>query len=296
METQIIKYAYSWNGWQPALDIFNMSATKVPVGITYLYHSTGIPIYGHNKILDSLASIALKVPNIVINAIPPSEYGRLKILIEGPVLVEVLEINNSQILPVNSYNISDILFLQGRMGKQSDKYKWSKEGAWHTFVGNCPYNYNNAAYMLQYIFREVAYKYPDRNDPRISILDASKGGSTPCPNHPVGHIHCADIDLQYYTLGESNYVQLAPSGEVYTNIWNSNNTLNNLFDIERVYYLFTRIGYYFPYSLITVDHKILDALPSLPNNKVVGDDVPSYGHKYHAHCRLGPVDMSKIKQ
>jgi len=296
MKTQIIKYAYSWNGWQPGLDICNLSATRAPVGITYLRHSTGAPIFGHNLALEPFASLAFKVPQNAIEAIPPAEYGRIKILIDGLVQAEALEIKGDQILPVNSYEINPTAYLRGRMGKASDKYRWPEEGAWHTFVGGCPYSRNNAAWVLQHVFREVAEKYPDRSDSRISVLDASKGGSTPCPGHPVGHTHCADIDLQYLTLGENNYTQWAPSGESITDILTNANALNDLFDVERVHFLFERIIHYFPHCLINVDELILAALPPLPAGSVVGDNEPSYMHKFHAHIHLNQPNTGKIWQ
>jgi len=114
-----------------------------------------------------------------------------------------------------------------QMVKPSDAITGIYTNEWIDFIGQYPEYPLQNLNVLELIAQEIALQYPDRQDKRISILDAS---GQYCPNHETHSCWpplC--LDIQYFTHGENNHTQWP--GPVVP-IWTDGN-LNENFDVER---------------------------------------------------------------
>jgi hypothetical protein len=165
--------------------------------------------------------------------------------------------------------------------------------------------------IVELIAMEIYHKFPDRKDRRLSI-----GDNTPqtgnCSGHPSGsHSGCDVMDINYYTLGETNTTHYRPgnSGDACNkliSIWrgdgwvgnNPDNLLIDLFDWERNYVIIKRIAELFPDSYFMINTCIGNYIYSKVKNlygyneaikfinRVNTDNIPTYNHHIHCHIAL----------
>jgi hypothetical protein len=152
--------------------------------------------------------------------------------------------------------------------------------------------------IIDLIAKTIYYDFPNRLDRRLNIGDCTPtiGG---CDGHPgSSHAGLRTMDVDYYTLGESNVTQYKPECAEKTRIWSDFYKLIN-FDWERNYIFWKRIKEAFPNAKVNTDKRILSYMKEKVRKKygadsvhklirfVYGDGENQYNHHIHAHIYLG---------
>jgi hypothetical protein len=180
------------------------------------------------------------------------------------------------------------------------RYQCDHKSLFWTYGGKDPCRFLKGNYVpvLDYIIKTVYFDFPDRNDRRLNIGDATPI-SGPCSGHPGGsHQGLRSVDFDYYTLGENNVTQYKPECiEEKTIIWDDDTLIN--FDWERNYILWKRIKEAFPDVRILTDIIILQYMLEMISKHygyeesinfdryVSGNSHGMYNHHTHVHVFLG---------
>ena len=189
----------------------------------------------------------------------------------------------------------------------SDSYKWRWfRGAHHTafrFNGRCDTLIKNVLEVINLAALEIYLQYPDRNDRKLNIGDATPVDGSNCPGHPPGsHQNSSAVDLDYYTFA-TNVTQYRDSVIEKTKIWEDGN-LTEIFDWERNYQLWRLLQKMLPGLGIATHIVIKEYMGSqikavygvkeqeLFNLYVQGDENPAYHHDTHAHLYLQNVKIN----
>ena len=155
-------------------------------------------------------------------------------------------------------------------------------------------------HALDLISAEISMHFPERKCNKLTLLDASSRTGV-CINHDThnGLPPCC-VDIQYYTLGETNYTQRGP---IITDIWHDGILNLTVFDAERMSMLVLLMHEAFPgltadslrgevltwpsikaamlnvYPHDSVEYAIIDSV-------ITPDSNANYNHDRHMHVRI----------
>lgn len=163
--------------------------------------------------------------------------------------------------------------------------------------------------VLNLIVHELTLQFPDRKAPRLTLLDAgSLDGS--CPHHTTHNgFPPTALDVQYFTLGESNCTQ---GGKPRVEIWDEGSSwpgqLNSLFDAKRNAAYILLLAEAFPWLTSTnaggrymnnhilmcskIRAAIMNAAKTQAEREILkkatqDEDTPYYNHHLHMHLYFG---------
>jgi hypothetical protein len=155
--------------------------------------------------------------------------------------------------------------------------------------------YRHIFQTLEFISRELQLQFPDRKAQRLTFLDAGNFDGV-CPNHGTHNgFPPTALDVQYYTLGESNCTQF---GQPHTEIWNDDGALNRkVFDAERNAAYILLLAEAFPWlgtgnNYLMINSKVRSAIisagKSIAEQAILkgasrDEDTPTYNHDRHMH-------------
>jgi hypothetical protein len=183
---------------------------------------------------------------------------------------------------------------------------WGVDNIFYKYVGHqeCQYSKKRVIDGVEYVAQKLFYQFPDRQDKQLWVGDASPSLFTTCINcrlynnvcsgHPgTSHGHKKEIDINYFTLAESNATQYRPTGVPPIIIWKSLTPMvldTSVFDWERNFYFLKYSIDIFPNSHFTLQEDILKYMLSKTGIPFIGqlsvDTGTVYQHHTHIHCDL----------